>query len=115
MLAQNQYASAISTLTECVTIQRNLVSEQELTFETAQTLLDLGRANQAHGNLKAALQPYLDVLVWSKTFFGEKHAFVARISSIIGNLYTKLGKESEAKIYLDESAEIEKTSTSSNT
>ena len=100
---------AVKVLTECKDIQRQLLNGQDLTFEISQTLLDLGRAYQAAGDLKASLATYLEVMEWARKFFGARHAFVARIAGIVGNLYAEVGDHAdESKRFLEEAAEIQK-------
>jgi tetratricopeptide (TPR) repeat protein len=100
---------AVKVLTECQDVQRQLLNGQDLTFEISQTLLDLGRAYQAAGDLKASLATYLEVMEWARKFFGARHAFVARIAGIVGNLYAEVGDHAdESKRFLEEAAEIQK-------
>jgi tetratricopeptide (TPR) repeat protein len=100
---------AVKVLTECRDVQLQLLNGQDLTFEISQTLLDLGRAYQAVGDLKASLATYLTVMEWSRKFFGARHAFVARIAGIVGNLYAEVGGHvDESKRFLEEAAEIQK-------
>jgi tetratricopeptide (TPR) repeat protein len=105
----NEVALAVKVLTECRDVQRQLLKDKDLTFEISQTLLDLGRAYQAVGDLKASLATYLEVMEWARKFFGARHAFVARIAGIIGNLYAEIGGQAdESKRFLEEAAEIQK-------
>jgi tetratricopeptide (TPR) repeat protein len=99
---------AVKVLTECCQVQRQLLNGKDLTFEFSLTLLDLGRAYQAMGDLKASLATYLEVMEWARKFFGAEHAFVARIAGIIGKLQTESGQPDESKQFLEESAEIQK-------
>jgi tetratricopeptide (TPR) repeat protein len=95
-------------LTECRDVQRQLLNGQDLTFEISQTLLDLGRAYQAVGDLKASLATYLEVIEWAQVLWGSA-CFVARIAGIIGNLYAEVGGHvDESKQFLEEAAEIQK-------
>jgi tetratricopeptide (TPR) repeat protein len=99
---------AVKVLTECRDVQLQLLNGQDLTFEVSQTLLDLGRAYQAVGDLKGSLATYLEVMEWARKFFGTRHAFVARIAGIIGNLYAESGYADESKRFLEEAAGIQK-------
>ena len=105
-LAKNEVDPAAVTLTDCVGVQRKLLEGNDLTFDTAQTLLDLARVHQAKGDMEAALNTYLEVIEWTRKFFGEKHAFVARIATIVGNLYAEAGHEDKAKPFLEEANHI---------
>lgn len=57
-----------------------------LSLEAAQVILDLGRAYQIKGDVKAAWQEYVLVRDWAQAFFGADHAFPARISSLLEKL-----------------------------
>jgi tetratricopeptide (TPR) repeat protein len=99
---------AVKVLTECCEVQRQLLNGQDLTFEISLSLLDLGRAYQAVGDLRASLATYLEVMEWARKFFGARHAFVARIAGIIGNLQTESGQADLSKHFLEEAAGIQK-------
>jgi tetratricopeptide (TPR) repeat protein len=107
-LARDEVDLAVKVLTECRDAQRRLLKDKDLTLEISQTLLDLGRAYQAVGDLKASLATYLEVMEWARKFFGARHAFVARIAGIIGNLHVESGQADESKQFLEEAAEIQK-------
>lgn len=104
----NEVDLAVKVLAECRDVQRQLLNGQGLTFEISQTLLDLGRAYQAVGDLKASLATYLEVIEWARKFFGARHAFVARIAGILGNLHAESGHTDESKLFMEEAAEIQK-------
>jgi tetratricopeptide (TPR) repeat protein len=81
--------------------------DQLLSFEVAQTLLEIGRVYHAQNDLTRALSSYLEVLDLTRKFFGPTHTFVARITAIIGNLYLDLGDAEKSKDYLDDSYAIQ--------
>jgi len=108
LLARSEFDAGLELLTECLDIQRKQLNCGEITFEVAQTLLEIGRAHHAKGDLEAALEKYLEVLEFSRKFFGPRHAFVARISGIVGDLYVKSSKMDKSKPYLEEAAQIQK-------
>jgi len=107
LLERGEYDAALTKLAECLDIQRKLLKGGELTFEVAQTLLEIGRAYHAKGDLNQSLKSYLEVLEWTKKFFGPRHAFVARISAIVGNLYAESGRAGESKSFLEDAAKIQ--------
>lgn len=106
-LELGDFEQAVQTLTECIGIQRKLLDGKDLTFDAAQTLLDLARAHQAKGDLSSSLKVYSEVMEWTRKFFGPGHAFVGRIASILGNLYAEAGQSEESKPFLDEAAKIQ--------
>jgi tetratricopeptide (TPR) repeat protein len=120
LLSRNECDAALDALNTCFEMQckqqqqQQLKSggdaggdDQHLTFEMAQTLLDIGQALHIQGHVDASIEKYLEVLEWLRKFFGPKHAFVARVDGIIGNIYVEAGKMQEAKPFLDEAAAIQ--------
>lgn len=105
-LALGETDSAIASLEKCIAMERKSTGSDQVTFEAGQSLLDLARAYQIKGDCETSLSNYLEVIGWARTFFGASHAFTARIASIIGMLYSQLGKEEESKIFMDEAAKI---------
>jgi len=63
-----------------------------LSFDTAQTLLDVGRAFHAQNRIDEAIVTYEEVTDLTRQFFGVRHAFVARLDNIVGNLHLELGR-----------------------
>jgi tetratricopeptide (TPR) repeat protein len=114
-LARNEVEPAITSLTQCLTIERSATTDATstsitLSFEASQILLDLGRAHQSKGDIEASLSHYLQVLVWARSFFGATHVFVSRIATIVGNLYAQAGKLTESQQFLTEAAIIQASS-----
>ncbi|KAL7564467.1 hypothetical protein ACA910_001561 [Epithemia clementina (nom. ined.)] len=113
-LALEQVDLAIDSLTQCLEIERQLSNRNaaavstttttlnangkrdaptedtadhtSLSFEAAQTMLDLGRAYQIKGNVSEARLQYGQVHDWAKAFFGADHAFPARIAGLLEKL-----------------------------
>ena len=85
-LALQDYNAALTSLQECLDMQRKLLNGGDLTFEVAQTLLELGRTYHAMGDLQAALEVYTEVVNWTRKFFGVQHSFTARIEAIIASI-----------------------------
>ena len=88
-LAREEYDFALNALKQCLELQRQQQSNdsKDLTFQVAQTLLEVGRAHHGTGDLKSSLDVYLEVAELTRQYFGARHAFVAQIDSILGNLY----------------------------
>jgi tetratricopeptide (TPR) repeat protein len=108
-LAKAEYDSALEALTQSLEIQRKAWSDGlDHSFDVAQTLLEVGRAYHAKADLKSSLETYLEVADLARNYFGEGHAFVARIVAMIGNLYAESGQVEESVAFLAEAAMIRK-------
>jgi tetratricopeptide (TPR) repeat protein len=107
LLATGDNDAALAKLTECMNVYRKQLNGSELNLDAAQTLLDVGKALHMKGQLSESLKTYIEVLEWTKNFFGPQHPFVARILGIVGNLYVESGKADESKPFLEEAARIE--------
>jgi len=113
---KEQYDFALNALEKGLAIQRKSLAqtyamtgeEQAMSFDVAQTLLEIGRAYHALGKHEPALKAYLEVMDLTRKFFGDRHPFVARIANIIGNLYLETGDSNNSVLYLKEAAEIHK-------
>jgi tetratricopeptide (TPR) repeat protein len=108
LLPRRDYDGALQSLNACLEIQRKQLNSEDLTFEVAQTLLEIGQAHHVRGEVDESLEKYMEVLEWTRKFFGPNHPFVARIDGIIGNIYVESGKMDESKPFLDEAAKIQK-------
>ena len=112
---KEQYDFALNAFEKGLAVQRQSLArthaqtgeEQAISFDVAQTLLDIGRAHHALRNLMHALQAYVEVLDLARKFFGTSHPFVARIGNIIGNLYLEMGESDKSVSYFEESAKIQ--------
>jgi tetratricopeptide (TPR) repeat protein len=105
-LAREEFEFALNAYYQCLAIQRKTSPDEEISFDVAQTLLDIGRAHHAQGNFKEALTVYREASQLTKRFFGERHAFVARIENIIGTLCLECGLVEESVAAFKEAAEI---------
>lgn len=104
--AREEYDFALNALQEGLAIQRAIAGEDGLSFEGAQTLLEVGRAYHAQGKLEESLKVYKEVDAITRKFFGDRHLFVARLDVIIGNLYLETGKVDDSVALFQEAAEI---------
>jgi tetratricopeptide (TPR) repeat protein len=98
-------------------VQRAL-AQDDVSFDIAQTLLEMGRIQHLKGRLEQAVEIYVEVHLLTTKFFGENHLFVARISNILGNLYSEIGNLDTSNDYLNEALQIQdklKTTSSVNT
>ena len=103
--AQEEHDFALNALNQCLSIQRQL-SKDDMSLELAQTLMEVGCAYHFKGDLKASLEIYLEVEDRTRKFFGVRHAFVARIDSIIGSLYLEIGKVEKSLSAFEEAMKI---------
>jgi tetratricopeptide (TPR) repeat protein len=114
LLHRNEYDMALEAFRMVLAIQRetlatksiNGTDAQLLSFEVAQTLLEIGRVFHAKNDLQQALTAYIEVGELTRKFFGERHTFVAQVDTIVGNLYLNLGDVEKSKHYLDEANAI---------
>jgi tetratricopeptide (TPR) repeat protein len=115
LLQRNEYDVALEAFKMGLAVQRETLATksiigndtQLLTFEVAQTLLEIGRVYHAKNDLNQALTAYIEVGALARKFFGDRHTFVARIDTIVGNLYLNLGDVEKSKYYLDEANAIQ--------
>lgn len=93
LMEREEYDFAIDALKQGIAIHRQCIrSVDYLSFDAMQALLDLGRALHVEKRLEEALQIYLEVAALTKSFFGDRHRFVARIENIIGNIRLEGGE-----------------------
>lgn len=112
---REEYDFALNALEKGLAVQRHSLSaaaaisgdDQLLSFEVAQTLLEIGRAHHAKDQLQEALLAYLEVADVTRKFFGDRHPFVARIDNIIGNLYLEAGDTDKSLLYFQKAMEIQ--------
>lgn len=115
LLEREEHDFALNALEMGVSLQRQFLAvtvaasgdDQHISFEVAQTLLEIGRAYHAKGELQKSLQAYLEVGSLTRKFFGERHLFVARIDNIIGNLYLELGDTDQSLTHFQEAMNIQ--------
>jgi tetratricopeptide (TPR) repeat protein len=89
--AREEYDFALNAFEEGIAIMRVQSADGELSLDTAQVLLDVGRAYHTQGKVKEALSAYTETAAVTRKYFGEKHPYVARIVNIIGNLQLECG------------------------
>jgi tetratricopeptide (TPR) repeat protein len=113
LLQREEYDVALNAFEMGLAVQRQTLAakvgggdDQVLSFEVAQTLLEIGRVYHAKHNLNQALASYLEVGHLTRNFFGDRHPFVARIDTIVGNLYMDMGSTEKAQSYFDEAKAI---------
>lgn len=115
LLEREEYDFALNALEMGLSVQRRSLAamvalsgdEPLLSFEVAQTLLEIGRAYHAKGQLQNSLQIYLEVAELTRKFFGERHPFVARIDNIVGNLYLEMGDTDNSLTHFQEAMKIQ--------
>lgn len=116
LLQHNEHEKALQAFQMGLAVQRETLAtkairgtqeDQLLSFEVAQTLLEIGRVYHAQNDLNKALLAYLEVDELTRKFFGPSHMFVRRIDTIIGNLYMDLGDTEKSKYYLDAAYQIQ--------
>ena len=124
LLQHNEHDKALQAFQMGLAVQRETLAtkairgtqeDQLLSFEVAQTLLEIGRVYHAQSDLQKALLAYLEVGELTRKFFGPNHMFVRRIDTIIGNLYTDLGDSEKSKYYLDEAFRIQQQAAATST
>ena len=111
---KEQYDFALNALEKGLAVQRQSLArthaqtgeEQAISFDVAQTLLEIGRAHHALRNLEHSLKAYLEVMDLTRKFFGDSHPFVARIGNIIGNLHLEMGDSEKSILYFKDAAKI---------
>lgn len=113
---REEYDFALNALEKGLAIQRHVVLSHEiapgestgnvLSFEVAQTLLEIGRAYHATGQLQNALDAFTEVADVTRKFFGVRHPFVARIDNILGNLYLEIGDTGSSLTHFQEAMKI---------
>lgn len=105
--SREEYDFALNALQEGLAIQREAAGEDGLSFEAAQTLLDVGRAYHSKGNLQESLTVYKEVGALTRKFFGDRHPFVARLDIIIGNLLLEDGNVDDSLGLFAEATQIQ--------
>jgi tetratricopeptide (TPR) repeat protein len=122
LLQHNEHDKALQAFQMGLAVQRETLKkairgtheDQLLSFEVAQTLLEIGRVYHAQKNLNEAVSAYLEVDELTRKFFGPSHMFVRRVDTIIGNLYMDLGETEKSKYYLDEAFQIQQQATATS-
>jgi tetratricopeptide (TPR) repeat protein/GAF domain-containing protein len=94
--AREEYDFALEALQEGLVILRRQAQDGELPLDAAQILLEVGRVLHMQGEMEKSLLVYTEAAGLTKKFFGERHAFVARILNIIGNLRLEIGDSKAA-------------------
>ena len=105
--AREEYDFAVEALRRALAIQRLVNGAGGLCFDTAQTLLDMGRALHILGQLDESLELYQEVLTITEGIFGEKHVFVAKVCNIIGNLHVEKGSVDDSIAYFERASQIQ--------
>jgi tetratricopeptide (TPR) repeat protein len=105
--AREEYDFALNSFQRSLDIERKLMGTNELSFDSAQTLLEVGRALHVQGNVKSSLDVYIKVAELTRTFFGDRHPFVARIDKILGNLYLEGGDVNKSLDLFTEAMQIQ--------
>lgn len=122
LLHHNEHDKALQAFQMGLAVQRETLAtkairgtqdDQLLSFEVAQTLLEIGRVYHAQKDMNKALMAYLEVGELTRKFFGPSHMFVRRIDTIIGNLYLDIGDTEKSKHYLDEAYKIQQNAATS--
>jgi tetratricopeptide (TPR) repeat protein len=106
LLAREEYDFALNALQEGLSIQRKLAGEEGLSFEAAQTLLEVGRAYHAQNELQKSREVYEEVAAITRRLFGDRHPFVARLDIIIGNLFLETGNVDDSLVLFSEATHI---------
>jgi tetratricopeptide (TPR) repeat protein len=106
--AREEYDSALSAFSEGLDIIRSLSSDGELSLDTAQVLLDVGRAYHVQGKLGEAINAYQEVVAVTRKYFGDSHPYVARIINIVGNLQLEAGDVAASAATFAEALKINK-------
>lgn len=98
LVAREEYDFALNALEGGLSIMKSNGggAGSELSLESAQTMLEVGRAHHIQGNLEASMKVYEEVADVARRFFGERHPFVARIFNILGNLHLEVGEIDES-------------------
>jgi tetratricopeptide (TPR) repeat protein len=103
---REEYDFALNAFRQALAIQRPPNPNDELSFEGAQTLLEIGRALHSQGERADSLVAYLEVLDVTRKFFGERHPFVARLQNIVANLYLEQSQVAAAMEYFGHAMKI---------
>lgn len=107
--AREEFDFALTALSQAVEIQRiNSREEKNVSFDLAHTLIQLGRTYHWKGEIHKSLEAYLEAAQLTKSFFGERHLFVARIESILGTLYLEIGKVADATAAFERATKIKR-------
>ncbi|GKZ00984.1 hypothetical protein MPSEU_001049900 [Mayamaea pseudoterrestris] len=108
--AREEYDFALSAFHEGIEILRANSPDGELTLDSGQVLLDIGRAYHTQGKLPEALKAYTEVAALARKYFGENHPYVARIVNIIGNLQLESGDVGASVTSFSEAMKINEAS-----
>jgi tetratricopeptide (TPR) repeat protein len=103
---KEEYEFSLMSFEKALSIQRAL-AQDDLSFDVAQTLLEIGRVRHLKGELEESIKVYSEVLDLTKKFFGDVHPFVVRIINILGNLHAETGQTDKSGEYYEEARRIE--------
>jgi tetratricopeptide (TPR) repeat protein len=103
---RREYDASLTSFEKVLNIQKAL-SQDDLSFDVAQTLLDVARVHHLKGDFEESITVYSEVLDLTKKFFGESHPFVSRITTILGDLYTETGEPEKSARCYDEVKRLE--------
>lgn len=106
MQVKQEYDFSLISFEKGLLIQRSL-SQEDISFDLAQSLIEIGRIHHIKGRYKESIQIYKEVLDLAKKFFGEDHPFVTRISNILTNLYKESGEPEILNDHFNEATKIE--------
>lgn len=115
--AREEYDFALNAYEEGLSIIRSQPTGDSMSLDSAQTMLEVGRAYHVQGNQNEALRVYNEVADVTRKFFGERHPYVARIVNIIGRVRLEMGEVDESiklfedamKMCLEQGLEVDMT------
>ncbi|CAB9506969.1 Tetratricopeptide repeat [Seminavis robusta] len=106
-LDREEFRFAQNALLQALSVLRSLNEDDHLCLDIAQTLIDLGRACHSQGQIDESLKAYLEAVSLTKKMFGERHAYVARMKNVVGNLFLEQGEVNQAVEFFARSMRIQ--------
>ena len=103
---REEYGDAMDAYKQALAVQR-AASGDEATLEIAEIQMDVGRILHSQDLLAESLSAYSEVLEISQRVFGRRHAYVARILNIVGNLCIEQRELREAMEAFSQSMRIQ--------
>ena len=103
---REEYGDAMDAYRQALVVHR-AASGEKATLEIAEIQMDVGRILHSQDLLTESLVAYSEVLEISQRVFGRRHAYVARIFNIVGNLHIEQREMKEAMEAFSQSMRIQ--------
>lgn len=103
---REEYSFALTIYQKALQMQRNTLSTKDH-VSIISTMVNIGRVHHLGGNLKEALQTYLDLIRIVINKVGSNHPFIPNILKSIGNIRLEMGDTKRGIEYLTRASLIE--------